>query len=399
MSRYKKLMYWLGGFIVIVFVIPNTTNFKERNAFSDERRLESAMALYSFDKVADSVTLVPGKYYKRNKVSTLFLGQKYRDLWTSPVTVKVLQYDEVNGGMKPDGVGGGQQTISIKLEDADERKWSLRSVGKDQQYVLPRFFRYTCMRFLARDQLAAANPYGQLVVPTLADAVGVFHMNPQLVLVPYNEEFGQYNERMAGRLAYLEESPGGSWKKSEVFGFAEDILNSEEMFIKQREKKIGIDTLLYLKTRLFDMLLSDWDRHPGNWEWALLKQDGAEIFKPIPKDRDNVFFQFDEGLVAHITLMFMPKFQSFRKKFGSVKGLMHQSRELDRSILASVDQKTFEKTAQDIQTALTDDIIRQALQKYPPTVYGKVGARHEEILKARLKQLPEVARQFHRLTR
>ena len=156
---------------MVVFIIPNTTNFKERRGFSDRLRLSEAMEFYNATSISDSVTVVPGSYYKRNKVGAMFLGQKQRALWTTPVTVKVFDYDEFRGGLKPLEIGGGQQTISIKLEDPQKRKWSLRSVNKDQKSALPGFFRITFMRFLVRDQLASANPYGHLAIPVLANAV------------------------------------------------------------------------------------------------------------------------------------------------------------------------------------------------------------------------------------
>jgi len=32
-----------------------------------------------------------------------------------------------------------------------------------------------------------------------------------------------------------------------------------------------VDQYQYLKSRLFDMLISDWDRHEDNWRWGVVK--------------------------------------------------------------------------------------------------------------------------------
>jgi hypothetical protein len=397
-KKFKRMMYWIGGLIVLVFVIPNTTNFKERRAFSDEVRLDKALRMYSVESLNDSVTVAAGEYYKRSKFSALFLGEKQRRIWVAPVPAKVFDYKESKGGLKPVEFGGGQQTISIKLKDKDERTWALRSVNKDQQSVLPRFLQFTFLRFLARDQLASANPYGQLALPVLAEKIGLHHTTPELVFVPYDKSQGKFNERMAGRLSYLEESVSSSWKKRQRFGSPQDIVNTAEMLQLHAKEKIPIDTLLYLKTRLFDMLVSDWDRHEGNWEWALTKENGNKVFEPIPKDRDNAFYQFDEGLVSHIILLFSPKFQSFRKEYQNVAGLMQQSKSLDRQILSTVSRKQFESTAEEIRVALTDEIIIQAFHRYPREVYKLAGHEHTEILKARLEKLPRVATRFYELT-
>jgi hypothetical protein len=390
-------MYWIGGFLVVFFVIPNTTNVKERRAFSDERRLAEARAKYSIDTIGDSVIVVAGPYYDRKKFSTFFLGEKYRELWRTPVAVPVLDYRKAKGGLTPYDHGGNQQTVSIRLEDVEEKKWALRSVNKDQQLVLPGILRITFLRFLTRDQAASVNPYGQLVVPPLAEAVGIHHNSPQLVFVPYDSSFGEYNASMAGRLAYLEEHLNSSWKETERYGYPLDIVNTDEMLENQKKEDVPLDTLMYLRSRLFDMLIGDWDRHEGQWEWALKERGGKKIYEPLPKDRDNAFFRFDEGLFSHITLLFTKKFQSFRKEYGQVSGLMQQSRDLDKKMLSSAKQEEFIRAAEHIQQALTDEVIDNAFRKYPPEIYDKVGNAHADILKVRLKNLPDVSREFFTL--
>ncbi len=390
-------MYWVGGLIVIVFIIPNTTNFKEREAFSDKVRLEEAARIYHTDSVGDAVTVAAGPYYKRGKFVTFFLGEKQRELWTTPVEVPVFRYKSFKGGLTPKKPGGGDQTISIKLEDSQERKWALRSVNKDQKSALPGVLRITALRFLFRDQVASANPFGHLVIPVLSDAIGVHHTTPQLVFVAYDEEYKEYNERMAGRMAYLEEDLSNSWKNSKRFGPAAKIVNTEDMLAMQEEGPIPLDTALYLKSRLFDILISDWDRHEGNWEWALAKEKDGNVFEAIPKDRDNAFYQFDEGLLSHIGLLFVPKFQSFRKDYGKISGLMRQARNMDKPFLSKMNEEDFLEAARAIQSSLTDEVITSAFRKYPPVIYDKKGKEHEEILKARLAKLPEAAKEFHKL--
>lgn len=390
-------MYLIGGLLLLTLILPNTTNFKERKAFSDERRLKEALELYNEADVADSVVVIPGEYYNRGEFFTFFLGEKQRELWETPVKVKVFDYSEAKGGLEPYEEGGGNQTISIRLKDEEDRKWVLRSVDKDQKSALPKILRPSFLRFMFRDQVAAMNPYGHLVVPVLADAIGIHHSNPQLVLVPYDQEQGTYNERMAGRLAYLEEHLNSSWKKRERFGSPKDIVNTEEMLEMQEEETIPFDTTLYLKTRLFDMLISDWDRHPGQWEWALTKEKREKIFEPIPKDRDIAFYKFNEGLLSKIVLLFNNKLQSYQKDFGKVSGLMKQSRELDQMILQGVPMSEFGKVSQEIQQELTYEVIQEAFRQYPNPIYEKAGQQHEAILKARLEQLPDAATAFFHL--
>lgn len=390
-------MYWLGGFLVLMFVIPNTTNVRERRAFSDQQRVENAREIYHSDKLGDSVIVLPGDFYRRGRVAKLFLGEKHRRLWTTPVKTKVFDYEKHKGGLKPVDVGGGFQTISIKLEDKNERKWSLRSVNKDQQTVLPGVLRISGLRFLVRDQVASLNPYGHLVIPDLAEALDIVHTTPELVHVPYDSAYKKYNERMAGRVAYLEANPGGSWSDTRKFGNPDDIVDTEKMLATVADKKAVVDTMLYLKCRLFDMLIGDWDRHPGNWEWGVSTIDGRKTFFPIPKDRDNAFAIYNEGLFSKLALAFQPKFQSYRKKFRNIRALMHQSKSMDKKILSGVGLEQYELAAKEIQSKLTDEVVTKAFSKYPSEVYSFAANEHAVILRARLDQLPEVAMTFHQL--
>lgn len=382
---------------MVIFVLPNTINFSERHAFSDSRRLEWAMEQYAAQTLGDSVVIVPGPWYESGKIHHIFFGEKYRELWDTPVQVAVFQWDEAKGGLEPVKMGGSQQTIGLDAEDSQEREWALRSVNKDQSKALPWVLRHTILRPMFRDQVAALNPYGAVVVPVLANAIGILHTNPSIVFVPYDKEKGEYNERMAGRMALLEEDADGSWKGDKVFGNADKVDDTEEMLERVAEEKYPVDTLLYARSRLFDMLISDWDRHEGQWSWALVEENGRKIYKPLPRDRDMAFYRFDEGLFSHITLLINNKFQSFHKEYKNVKGLTKQSIKMDRRLLQDVDLPSMLRVAEDIKTQLTDSIIEEAFQQYPPEIFQKVGREHIEILKARRDKLPEAAEEFWRI--
>ncbi len=387
-------MILLAGFVLVVFVLPNTINFRERNAFSDAKRLEWAMEQYAVQSIGDSVVIVPGPWYDRGKTHHIFFGEKYRELWDTPVAIEVFKWDEEEGGLTPAKMGGSQQTIGLDAEDPEGREWALRSVNKDQSKALPGVLRPTVFRFMFRDQGAALNPYGALVVPILADAIGILHTNPKLFFVPYDESKGEYNEQMAGRVAILEEDADGSWKGAEIFGDPEKVDDTEEMLERIAKESYPVDTLLYARSRLFDMLISDWDRHEGQWSWALVEEDGKKIYKPLPRDRDMAFYRFDEGLFSHITLLFNNKFQSFHKEYKNIKGLTKQSIKMDRLILKQVELPEMIRIAEEIKEQLTDSIIHEAFLQYPPEIYPKVGQAHEDILKARRDKLPQVAQEF-----
>jgi hypothetical protein len=393
LSRKKRrYLYIIGIFFLLFYILPNTVNFREHRYFSDRSRLEQAEILSG--QFRDSIELVPGEYYRRSKLYTYFFGVKNRALWTTPVFFKLFNYDTMRGGLQPLEIGGSQQTISIRLEDTSRRHWVLRSVNKDQENVLPWWLRQSILRPVFRDQVSAMNPYAAKVVASLSGALHLPHTNPGLYWVPYDHKHGKYNERMAGRIAYLEEYIDSSW--NERFN-AIDVIDTDEMEKQYENGNAAIDTFLYLKTRLFDMLINDWDRHKDQWRWALVMDKGKKIFRPIARDRDMAFYIFDEGLINRSAVRANEKFQSFRKDFGSIKGLMHQSEKLDKKILKGVKKERFLFIAQMIRSALNNDAISAAFREYPPVIYQSCGKQHEAILVSRLSQLPAAAEAFCRL--
>ncbi len=73
--------------------------------------------IYKVPVLPDSTVVVPAKYYKARKFKKWLLGDNYRDEWTTPVKVKVLDIGKEKGGLKIIKKGGGQQTKSLRVED------------------------------------------------------------------------------------------------------------------------------------------------------------------------------------------------------------------------------------------------------------------------------------------
>jgi hypothetical protein len=80
----------------------------------------------------DSVSVRAGERYAAGGLRRLVLGTGYRDLWTMPVTVPVLDPDTFAGGLAVLERGGGRQTVSLRFGADDGREYVFRSV--DDRY-------------------------------------------------------------------------------------------------------------------------------------------------------------------------------------------------------------------------------------------------------------------------
>jgi len=77
-----------------------------------------------------SVTVTAGPQYGAGWLHRVMLGRHYRDLWTTPVRVEVLDLARVAGGLTPTKRGGGRQTKSIRFQSADGRTYVFRSSSR-----------------------------------------------------------------------------------------------------------------------------------------------------------------------------------------------------------------------------------------------------------------------------
>jgi len=73
-----------------------------------------------------------GPEYSAGGFHRAMLGSSYRDLWTTPVVLPVLDLSkEGGGGLKPVRRVGGQQTKGLALVGQDGRAYTFRGVEKD----------------------------------------------------------------------------------------------------------------------------------------------------------------------------------------------------------------------------------------------------------------------------
>lgn len=335
----------------------------------------------------DSVWVVAGRHYDRSGFHRFFWGDHNRALWATPVKLPVFKLDSVHGGLRVVDKGGGFQTTSFDLKDSAGRLYAFRSVDKDPVEVVPPFWRKTFVANILRDQISAANPYGALVVPVLAEAVGVHHANPKLYYVPHDDtSFGQYAPDVQGKIFMLEEKYKKPSDITPDFNEAVDFVSSEKALrLRFDNNTHHINQKAFARARLLDLLIGDWDRHKGQWEWAVQKEGADTYYVPIPKDRDQVFLEMGDGLIPAIATskLLVRKFHSFDDDFSDVKAYMINAEFVDERFLNELTLQEWQQIAKDMQAALTDDVIEKAVRQLPDPIYKQIGESLAQNLKSR----------------
>jgi hypothetical protein len=202
---------------------------------------------------------------------------------------------------------------------------------------------------------------------------------------------------MANRLFLLEEK--FSDRSVAAFKSALGVYNSVEMLDQHfRYANHLIDQRSFLRCRLFDMLLGDWDRHEGQWNWIAFPAGRQVWYKPIPKDRDQAFSRYRDGLLPWLLTrdFALRKFGHFDAELENITPFTVNGGFLDERALNALHREDFLQAARALQTALTDQVIDQAVKQFPPPIYKLAGKDTADKLKQRRQQLPRAALAYYR---
>jgi hypothetical protein len=336
-------------------------------------------------------------YDKAGKFKRVMFGQHYRQEWATEVNVEVLDFYKTAGGLTPIKTGGGLQTRSLRLKGADGNEYVLRSVNKDPSKAIVPELRGTFAEDVVQDQISSANPYAPMVVASLAKAVGIFVIKPKMVYVSPSEKLGEFASDFAGTVCLFEERPSGNQENNLSYDYSKKIVTTakmlENVFTNADHK---VDERSFLKARLFDMLIGDWDRHDDQWLWATFKCGDKTIYRPIPRDRDQAFSKLDGVIPQLATRKWgVRKVQHFDYTIRDINGLNANGARLDRNFTTRLTLMDWMDVVAEIQNNLTDEAITAAFNEMPGPIYKLDAEETATKLKRRRDDLGKYAASYY----
>ncbi|SHG20357.1 hypothetical protein SAMN05443549_102414 [Flavobacterium fluvii] len=359
---------------------------------------------------ATTTTSIYSDEMTRKSIFHKFLfGQHYRKYYSLPIKAKTATLDTLFGGVKPTREGDEYQSKSLGLVNAKEKEYVMRALKKStsrflqtvlfkNQFVLNQFDNTYAEGFLF-DFYTTSHPYTQLAVANLSDKIGVAHTNPLLYFIPKQAVLKGFNYNFGDELYLVEENLTGSQKNTESFGKPLDIISTDDVMKNlHKEEKYTIDEPEYIKARLFDMLIGDWDRDSDQWRWGEYHENGKIVYKPIPRNRDQAFTKFDGALFS--ILMNKPVMrnqQTFKNDIKNVKWLNREPYPQDIAFLKTADEKEWIKQAKYIQEQLSDVEIDAAFTNLPKEVQDETIEEIKQKLKIRKTKLQNYAKEYYRV--
>ncbi|PIB38235.1 metallophosphoesterase [Maribacter sp. 4G9] len=340
-------------------------------------------------------------------------GERYRKYYGREVTAPVVYIDTLFGGLTPVKKGGGHQSKSLRLRHASGKEYVMRALRKlpelylqsmafQDQYVLDDL-KDTYTKELLADFYTGSHPYAPFTIGKLSDAVGILHTNPVLYYIPKQDALGEYNDVFGNELYMIEEHSGDGHGDLESFGYSNELKSTDSMLEDLRDdEKYEVDTDAYIRARLFDMAIGDWDRHVDQWRWAEFKENGKVIYRPVPRDRDQAYSQMGDGILMGLATRIIPGLrlmEGFNEEIRNVKGFNSSPKTyvLDLALLSESTLENWMEQAKFLQEKLDEKAIDQAFTMFPKEVHDAGVEEIKRVLLSRVKKIEDTATQYFKV--
>lgn len=356
-------------------------------------------------------SIYDSKATHKSKFYNFLWGKKYRETYSVPVTAKTVNLDTLFGGLTPVRKGGGNQSKTLRLKTKEGNQYVMRAMKKNaSQYIQSSIFKdqyvegkfkNTATEALVMDVFTGSYPYAPLIIPELSKAIGVYHLNPKLYYIPKQQALGGFNSEFGDELYLLEEHASDGNIELNELNFTTNVISTADLLLElHSDESITIDESAYIKARLFDMLINDWDRHQDQWRWLAFNDNGKTIYKPLPRDRDQAFSKMSDGFVLGAAVRLIPPAKLLRKysdDLKDVKGFNMEAYPLDMAFIRSSYKDIWDKQVHLIQDNLTDEVIEKAFQSIPIEMNDKNIAFIKKTLKARKDNLQKISDSYFKL--
>ncbi|MBB5267273.1 metallophosphoesterase [Algibacter amylolyticus] len=336
-------------------------------------------------------------------------GDRYRSYYGTKVKVPTVNLDTIFGGLEPYRKGGGHQSKSLQLINKEGKRYVMRAIRKSatvylqamafkDQYIEGQF-EGTVTEDLLLDFYTGSHPYAPFVTGGLSDAVNLYHTNPVLYYVPKQKALEGFNEDFGDELYMIEEHVSDGHGDIKSFGNANKIESTDDLIKNLRkDEKYSVDQTMFLRARLFDMVIGDWDRHVDQWRWAEFEEDDKVVYRPIPRDRDQAFSVMGDGALMNVATRIIPTLklmEGFNYDIRNVKGFNSSPFSLDMMLLNETTRKDWEEQVAYLQKSLTDNVLDNAFKAFPKEVQDETVNKIKEVIKARLENLPKSADAYY----
>lgn len=406
---FARLDVFSDGSAYVRFFQAETDNIVFETEVLKPNKIDKKVSFSVDFSATKTASVYSNEETKKTKAFKKLWGERYRKYFSKNVTVPTVILDTLFGGLKPVRKGGGHQSKSLRLEDAEGREYIMRALRKNalqylqavafkDQYIDGRFDD-TAAENLLLDVFTGSHPYAPFTIATLSKALGVMHTNPKLYYVPKQNALGVYHNEFGDELYMIEERAANGHGNKESFGFSNELISTHDMLRELREDEDNlVDEGAYIRARLFDMLIGDWDRHEDQWRWAKFKEDNKTVYRPMPRDRDQAFSIMADGTLLGFATKIVPTLrlmQSYDEELKSPKWFNLEPYPLDVALINQSTRQDWNVQVKHIIDNLTEEVIDEAFTYFPEEVHDETINEIKQKLIGRRANLQKISNQYY----
>ena len=328
-------------------------------------------------------------------------GKHYSNFYYQPVTVKATSLDHLAGGLK---ISGQLPSLhALTLVDKYQQPYLMKPLGGSSSFLESGFFsdvyrredfKDTYLNDFITEAYTIIHPYTFLVAERLARTAELGDSNPYIVYLTRGNE--------ADTIA------DGSSLTNKLVGISrlpdidkEGILNNIDTLLDRMHKDnfVIVDQKLYIKARLFDMLIGDWNKISENWYWIPTTKGDSTVYIPQTLDRSHAFSKVDgvffKELLNMLGLGFISNYDGELK---NVKKFNKLSYPLDIALTQNCTAAAWQQQAKELKSQLTDGAIDLAFSKLPQEIQTLETEQIKRNLKKRRDNLEDIALRYYKDT-
>jgi hypothetical protein len=326
-------------------------------------------------------------------------GKHYRELYYEPVSVKAVSLNTLYGGVSvrmhiPKMHG-------LVLDDRHNNTYFLKPLGGGTSFLESTFFRNvynpddfknTYLGDFIEEAYTIIHPYTFVASGQMADKIGLMSFNPQIVYIAETADCDTITDGtgLQNKLVSISEIPG-----MEQYQYA----RTTEEVLKQlaKDNKYHIDQVKYIRTRMFDMLIGDWNKIAESWYWLENNVGDTIIYEPVVVDRSHAFSKVEGMFFTPLLKMLGLNFiTNYNHRIKDVKKLNELGYALDIALTQPSDESLWIQEAKYIQDNLTDPVVDAAFSRLPSEMQTPQLDEIKANLKIRRNSLVSTAKDYYR---
>lgn len=347
-------------------------------------------------------SIYPVDMKQRSKLYNRLWGEHYRNIYCIPVTVPAATPRTFNGGMNM--LGQADNFMGLLMEDTTRNLYLVKPLGGSTSFLESQFFKEmydrddfegTYLDTFLGDAYTIINPYTYRVADYLAGKTGLTVNDSRIYYVADDG----LRDTVAGgftlqnRLVNIIDMPDINTERH--------IVTTGEMLESIRSHSVyGVDKEMYVRSRLYDLLVGDWNKIPENWNWEARSNGDSILFTPIVIDRNHAFSKVD-GLLLPVMLsaLSLPFITNYDYTLSNkqLKRTGDLALALDKTLLTEEDNVIWMEQAEYIQSQISHENIDHAFELLPPEIANEQTGEIRNKLKRRRDDLPDIAQRYVRL--